>query len=156
MEKKPSFKKISATRKFMFPLLVPNFADFRPNNRACMQKNHEFKKYYLCRAWISGQDGGIHTQNYKSCRKESWARETPALKNSQFFRNFCFYEMKLPIFEKIVDFGITLDNFLASVIISYCRSGCDIFQILPGIDFSSIRKFGLSRRISCILWFLAW
>ena len=60
-------------------------------------------------------------------RKESWRRETSALKNARLSRNFCFYEMKLLISKKFTGFHVTLDNFLVSVVISYYWSEVIIF-----------------------------
>ena len=68
-----------------------------------------------------------------------------------FFRNFCFYETKLPISEKIADFRVTMDCFLLSVVISYCRSEVIVFRFLTGIDEVRSENSELSSGISRIL-----
>ena len=52
---------------------------------------------------------------YKSGQKESQRRETLAPVKFSVFQKFCFYETKLPVSEKIVDFRVKLNNFLVRV-----------------------------------------
>ena len=75
----------------------------------------------------------------KSCRKKLRGRE--ALKNSRFSGNFSFYETKLSVSGKFTNFQVTMENFLKPVVISYCRIGCDSFQILSVIECSLIQEF---------------
>ena len=77
----------------------------------------------------------------KSRRKESRGQETPALKNSQFPGNFCFFETKFSVSGKFTNFHVTLENFLMSVEISYCQSDIIVFIFISAIECSSIQKF---------------
>ena len=46
--------------------------------------------------------------------KAGWL-DTLAQQNSQFSKNFCFYETEFPVSEKFIDFHVTLDNFFVSM-----------------------------------------
>ena len=82
----------------------------------------------------------------KSRQKESRGRESPALKNSQFPENFYFYETELPVFEKSANFRITLDNFLVSKLIFYCRSEVTVFRFYQELNAVRYENSELSRR----------
>ena len=88
----------------------------------------------MFRVWVSGLDGEILAQNLEiPSKKTHEGGRLPPSKNSLFSENYCFYEAKLPVFEKFGDFHATLDNFLASVVISYKQSEVIFFSILTGI-----------------------
>ena len=72
--------------------------------------------------FFSRQNGKIKGQNLEIPPKRISEGKRVSLDNSQFSGNFCFYETKLLISEKLVDFCLTL-----SVVISYCQSEVTVF-----------------------------
>ena len=95
---------------------------------------------YNYRAWISGRDGGIRTQNFEIPPKRiSRAGHSRSVKFS-VFRKFLLLWIKTPRFrKKFADLRTTLDNFLLPI-----RSDC-----FPNAVQSENSK--LSRGISRIL-----
>ena len=102
------------------------------------------------RAWISGWVGRIHPQNLKIPSKKSWGRETPALKNPVFWK-LLFLRNKTSHFRKICWFSLTLDSFLVSVVISYCRLEVTVFQSYQKLNAVRSKNLELSCGISHIL-----
>ena len=71
------------------------------------------KNYNWIRAWVSKQDSSLKFRNL--AKKNHEGGRLPTCKILDFFRNLCFYEMKLPVSKKIANFRIMLDNFLLTI-----------------------------------------
>ena len=71
------------------------------------------------RVWISVRDS---RPKFRNPVEKNRVGGRPPPWNSRFPDFFCFYEMKLPVSEKFIDFCVMLENFLVFVVISYCQS----------------------------------
>ena len=98
-----------------------------------------FWKPNLSRAWISGQDGRICTQNLEILSKRiTWEVDLcPA------FQEFLLLWNKTFNFWKITDFCVMLDSFIVRSVNGdfFLPIRGDSFPILLGNECSSIRKF---------------
>ena len=70
---------------------------------------------------------------------------------SLFSRNFCCYETTFLVSERFTDFCVTVDNFLVSVGISYCRSEVIIFLFYQELNAVQSKKSTFTWGLSHIL-----
>ena len=75
-------------------------------------------------AWISGRDGGIRALNLAIPSKRIVRAKNSRPEKFSVIRFFFFFFLRNETFRfrKIRRFFLTLDNFLVSIVISYCRS----------------------------------
>ena len=100
---------------------------------------------------IGWQDDWIRTQNLEIPSKRITRLGESHLEKLTVFRTFLLFWNATPLSKKFSNFQVTLDNFLMSVIIFYCRSKMIIFLLYHELNAIQSENLEFSHEISCIL-----
>ena len=93
------------------------------------------------RVWISGRNGKICTKNLEISSKRITKAGDSNPEKFLVFRKFLSLWNEISVSEKFVDFYEMLDNFLVSIVISYCQSKVIVFQFYQEMNAVRLQNF---------------